>query len=1090
MGGSRIPASVATLILSVVGWSWLHSRLTYAPSRPAPLCKMEQPPTNRVSDVTRRISGRALDANGRPVPDAMVLLTRKDESDFRLSVPTVIAQTQSRVDGRFELTPFVSDLKKCAAETLPEFELWIWKPGLAVDRRTFFGEVPEHPFGVGLVTESQLAIELRKSDGSASGGATVTPSFLFLAEERWAKLPKPLQDRLMTLSTSDGRVEVHGCGGQRMVVRIETTDFGTQTLDLSSQEGLPSRVILRQTRTLEGQIVLPEGAQPDLSSLRMVLDESSRHENAEQAAKTPGLRGPSPGVWHDNFLIRPDRHGHFSVAHFPESWQGTVHFHVLGLEALGFANDRDSSCSSSDLPAGKVLKIALPARKGIWLTWVVQDSQTKRPLPGCRVSMVSSNGFLCDAKADKDGNARVCLAPGETYVVRCDLPDDYLRPAFGSEAYVTIPAGAERCDPPPIELIRSCTITGRVEDVAGRCLAGVRVQGKWRPGEAKPGSKAADTIRWTETDSAGRFQLAGVEAGVNATLTAVRAGIVLAEPIKIVAGDEKPVRFQEQKRDLVALSGRILGTDRKPIPGVQIIVDVADSPDPLARFHATSGSDGTIQTPAQFPTGLKYRLIVRSMLDDVATSDWRCPGVSGNRFADLMLDGSKFSRMSKLSGKEIVARVNNLPIYASELFERAFTDALDEKGLTLLRASRELAAGQISESDFRSAQEMAIKKYLSDYVRNRVLAQAYEATLEAEPMQAVERAIVKEFDNYVEKLKRDFRVPTREGIDQKLRLQGTSLAGIRTEFRYRLLAGEYMRGVGPRDHAVSRQRLLAYYQAHREAYATSEKVVWQLLEINFDKERYESTKATPDTTPKSEDSNQVLYNKLGDDLFSDSVTKPTKLRLSSLDDNAGEKDDTAANANPVTWASTIAETSTKGAESDRENSSEGSSAKPTGPRWAHQLAGYVGRKKALQIMDDALARLRKGEPFEAVAQQFSDGGEAGQGGWQPPTRPESVADEKTAAALHRLAEGVTSSVIDTDHSVRIVRVSTRIPAGYKPFEEVEKSIRQLLTSDWERAELQELYSRTSIESAYGSEVSLTPLPQVSTSKFSDPEFTP
>ena len=97
-----------------------------------------------------------------------------------------------------------------------------------------------------------------------------------------------------------------------------------------------------------------------------------------------------------------------------------------------------------------------------------------------------------------------------------------------------------------------------------------------------------------------------------------------------------------------------------------------------------------------------------------------------------------------------------------------------------------------------------------------------------------EQAISRMFEEYVEKLKQDLKASGRDELDRKLHEQGTSLAGLKVEYRYRLLADEYLRQALPAASDIDWQRVLAYYQAHRQKYAVREKVSWQLLEIEFD----------------------------------------------------------------------------------------------------------------------------------------------------------------------------------------------------------------------------------------------------------------
>ncbi|HET6326445.1 MAG TPA: peptidylprolyl isomerase [Planctomycetaceae bacterium] len=126
----------------------------------------------------------------------------------------------------------------------------------------------------------------------------------------------------------------------------------------------------------------------------------------------------------------------------------------------------------------------------------------------------------------------------------------------------------------------------------------------------------------------------------------------------------------------------------------------------------------------------------------------------------------------------------------------------------------------------------------------------------------------------------------------------------------------------------------------------------------------------------------------------------------------------------------------------------------------------IDPKQARQRIEAALQQLREGKPFEDVVKKFSDASTAKEGGWQMPANPDSIVDEKTAEALRQLAEGATSPVIETDHSLRLVRVISRVPASCEPFEEVEKSIRERITQELQQRVWQQVAAQALIESAY------------------------
>jgi parvulin-like peptidyl-prolyl isomerase len=333
----------------------------------------------------------------------------------------------------------------------------------------------------------------------------------------------------------------------------------------------------------------------------------------------------------------------------------------------------------------------------------------------------------------------------------------------------------------------------------------------------------------------------------------------------------------------------------------------------------------------------------------------------------------------KLPNSTVVAMVNGQPIFASEIFERAYPEALNSEGLSLLIAEKllndkKLGGGRVTEQDLRSLQDTAIRKYLKDYIRTRVLAQTLEAKLEKEQKDKIEEAIGKMFDEYVEKLKKDLKVDSRIEVEQKLRQQGTALSSLKVEFRYRLLADEYLRQKSKKPHVVGRQEVLSYYEAHLSDYSYPEKVNWQLLEINF--------------------------------------------------------------------------------------------------------AKHGGQAKALSVLEQAIDALRRGENFGKVAKKYSDGPHAENGGQQSWTKPDSVADEKTSATLHKLPVGEVSPVVHTTDSYRLIRLNKRKPAGRSTLAEVQETIRQKieerLLKEATHEVLVDVYQHASIESSFLSPEELGP----------------
>src|SRR6202034_1724234 len=89
------------------------------------------------------------------------------------------------------------------------------------------------------------------------------------------------------------------------------------------------------------------------------------------------------------------------------------------------------------------------------------------------------------------------------------------------------------------------------------------------------------------------------------------------------------------------------------------------------------------------------------LLDSVGSSDWMCPAVAGTTFPYFFVDATRLRIGIQLCGDEVVAKVNVDPIRAREILERASVDPLTG-GRSLFVANKELAAGQITQREFRA----------------------------------------------------------------------------------------------------------------------------------------------------------------------------------------------------------------------------------------------------------------------------------------------------------------------------------------------------------------------------------------------------
>jgi parvulin-like peptidyl-prolyl isomerase len=95
--------------------------------------------------------------------------------------------------------------------------------------------------------------------------------------------------------------------------------------------------------------------------------------------------------------------------------------------------------------------------------------------------------------------------------------------------------------------------------------------------------------------------------------------------------------------------------------------------------------------------------------------------------------------------------------------------------------------------------------------------------------------------------------------------------------------------------------------------------------------------------------------------------------------------------------------------------------------------------KARRAMDD----LKRGEKFEDVAMQYSDGANALQGGRLGLVRQGELIPV-IEQAVARLVPGGISDIIESPEGIQIIRMDDRKPKRFRPYEDVRREIQELV----------------------------------------------
>jgi hypothetical protein len=109
---------------------------------------------------------------------------------------------------------------------------------------------------------------------------------------------------------------------------------------------------------------------------------------------------------------------------------------------------------------------------------VVRAKDTGKPLGGVTLSMRYGAGRQGDwAVTDENGAYSAPALAGSAYVQLIALPEGYIQLGSPSAEQRKIPADVTEYEWPPIEVVRSASVTGKLIDAEGKPMPNVRING-------------------------------------------------------------------------------------------------------------------------------------------------------------------------------------------------------------------------------------------------------------------------------------------------------------------------------------------------------------------------------------------------------------------------------------------------------------------------------------------------------------------------------------------------------------------------------------------------------------------------------------
>ncbi|MCA8986611.1 MAG: peptidyl-prolyl cis-trans isomerase [Planctomycetaceae bacterium] len=146
---------------------------------------------------------------------------------------------------------------------------------------------------------------------------------------------------------------------------------------------------------------------------------------------------------------------------------------------------------------------------------------------------------------------------------------------------------------------------------------------------------------------------------------------------------------------------------------------------------------------------------------------------------------------------------------------------------------------------------------------------------------------------------------------------------------------------------------------------------------------------------------------------------------------------------------------------------------PTRVKWQElrvSFAKHGGRTEALAELNKAVADLQAGKTFFEVAQKYSDGPTASNGGEWEWTTQGSLADEQVDETLFSLPLNGISRILESKDDFRVLRITAREDAHITRFEELQLEIRGKIMADLRKEKtnqvVQELKRTATIETIF------------------------
>ncbi len=553
------------------------------------------------------ITGVVVGPGGEPVVGADLILVGLPSYD-----PPIVARGKSREGGQFALDRPSSLAGDHHPQRAPI--LWAVKPGFRVSVTRFPEALPkpDEPLRIVLEPPGKAKVLVEGPNGQPLSGVRVLPERL---KTHYTVFPNVVAELASATTGPDGLAILDAVPPEELVyVDIHSHDFGIQGKFVTPQGSRPVEIALRPVSTVKGRLT---GADPTHARKWRVRAWTRMGGDPGSPPRTTGYVDTTT-----------DDEGRFTLAPI-----------AIGGLQLQFEPPGDLPVLPESPPVLTVRErhestLEIPLKKWVTVTGIFVERGTGKPVPGISATLIDLGGNRRESqtvKTDEQGRYTFRALPGLVRVGHFNFPPTHVQsPSQGWEDFtVPEPPGAVQLATREA-LPAAGPLRGQVVDEQGRPVPGALVRASWLLGGAK-GTSGGNVE--AKTDEQGNFVLGGLGPDSTVTITGKLRDRQSTTPLQTQAGAAEAVRVVINPISTLALNGRLLGPEGKPVADIPIKIqfrveknNFPGFPQPV-QFEGNpeikTGPDGSFRTPKELEgKPREFRIQVSAEGFFPAESEW------------------------------------------------------------------------------------------------------------------------------------------------------------------------------------------------------------------------------------------------------------------------------------------------------------------------------------------------------------------------------------------------------------------------------------------------------------------------------------